>query len=129
MDESEWLVFTSEELSEKVEGSQPRLFEFLCTPGLSAVAYRLPAGSIDVQAPHLEDEVYLVLSGRAGFRVADHECKVAPGNILFVRAGVVHSYFDIEEDLTVVAVFGAQSRTVPNAAYLRGQERDGRTGI
>ena len=119
MDERDWQVFTSEELSEKVEGEEPRLFEFLRTPGLSAIVYRLPAGFRDVQAPHLEDEVYLVLSGRASFRVAEHECKVAPGNVLFVRAGTVHSYFDIEEDLTVVAVFG----TLPEPTNLRGQRK------
>ena len=108
--ESEWLAFTPEELAETVEGSQPRLVEFIHSPGLSGVVYRLPAGSIDVQAPHLEDEIYIVLSGCARFRVAEHECKVATGDVLFVRAGVVHSYFNIEEDLTVVAVFGARAR-------------------
>ena len=113
MGESEWLTFTSEELAEKVEGSQPRLVEFIHSPGLSGVVYRLPAGSFDVQAPHLEDEIYIVLSGRAGFRVAEHECKVAAGHVLFVRAGLIHSYFDIEEDLTVVAVFGARARAEP----------------
>ncbi len=108
MRKHEWQVFTLEELSAKVEGKEARLFEFIRTPALSCMAYRLPAGSRDMQAPHLEDEIYFVLSGRARVRVAGQERKVAPGNILFVRATLEHSFFDIEEDLVVVAVFGAQ---------------------
>ena len=108
MGEHDWQVFTSEELSKKVEGKEARLSEFIRTPTLSCIVYRLPAGSQDLQAPHLEDEVYLVLSGRARFQVAEQEHEIAPGSVLFVPAMIVHSFFNIEEDLTVVAVFGAQ---------------------
>jgi mannose-6-phosphate isomerase-like protein (cupin superfamily) len=107
LSEHDWEVFTVEELSAKVEGKEASVFEFLRTPTLSCMVYRLPAGSRDMQAPHLEDEVYFVLSGRARLRVAGLEREVAPGNILFIRATLEHSFFKIEEDLTVVAVFGA----------------------
>lgn len=38
--------------------------EFLRVPDLSAGLYILPAGSVDPQQPHTEDEVYYVISGR-----------------------------------------------------------------
>lgn len=110
MSEHDWEIFSSEELSAKVEGKEPSVYEFIRSPALSCMVYRLPAGSSDMQAPHLEDEVYFVLSGRAKLRVAGHEREVGPGKILFIRATLDHSFFDIEEDLTVVAVFGAQVR-------------------
>lgn len=110
MSERDWEVFSFEELSAKVEGKEPGIFEFIRSPALSCMVYRLPAGSSDMQAPHLEDEVYFVVSGRAKVRIAGQEREVRPGNILFIRSTLDHSFFDIEEDLTVVAVFGAQVR-------------------
>ena len=102
-----WQVFTLDELARKVEGKEPRIHEFLRVPALSCAVYRLPAGARDMQAPHMEDEVYFVVSGRAKLRVAGQEREVTPGNILYVRATSTHSFFDIEEDLTLIAVFGA----------------------
>ena len=59
-----------------------------------------------MQAPHLEDEIYIVLEGSARLRVNDLEHDVGPGMILFVGATNEHSFFDIVEDLTIVAIFG-----------------------
>jgi len=107
MSQDAWQVFTIDELAKKVEGEQTRIFEFLRVPALSCVVYRLPAGARDMQAPHLEDEVYFVVSGRAKLRVAGEEREVKAGHILYVRATSKHSFFDVEEDLTLIAVFGA----------------------
>ena len=60
-----------------------------------------------MQAPHLEDEVYFVVSGRARLKVGGQEQEVSAGKILFVRATSEHTFFNIEEDLTLVAIFGA----------------------
>jgi len=101
-----WQVFDLADLKRKVEGTEPRLFEFLRERGLSGAIYRLPAGARDMQAPHLEDEIYVVLDGRARLRVGAQEHEVRSGKVLFVRATAEHSFFDIEEDLTLLAVFG-----------------------
>jgi mannose-6-phosphate isomerase-like protein (cupin superfamily) len=68
--------------------------------------YHLPVGATDMQAPHLEDEVYLVIEGRARLRVDDIEQDVVPGTVLFVSATTEHSFFDVTEDLTLLAMFG-----------------------
>ena len=107
MSDTAWQVFQLEDLSEKVVGEEPRFHEFLRVPSLSGAVYRLPAGSRDMQAPHLEDEVYIVTEGRARLRVGDQDHEVRPGTILFVRATEEHSFFDVEEDLTLLAFFGA----------------------
>jgi len=109
MTEPAWQVFRLDDLTRKVEGSDPRFFEFLRVPTLSSAVYRLPAGARDMQAPHLEDEVYVVLSGRGRLRVGDQEHEVGEGTILFVRATTEHSFFDVEEDLTLLAFFGSTS--------------------
>ena len=60
-----------------------------------------------MQAPHLEDEVYLVLEGRAHLKVGEKDHIIKQGSILFVKATEEHSFFNIEEDLTVLTIFGA----------------------
>lgn len=109
MSEPAWQIFQLEELTKKVEGSEPRFHEFLRVPSLSGAVYRLPAGARDMQAPHLEDEIYMVLSGRGRLRVGEQEHVVGQGTVLFVRATAEHSFFDVEEDLTLLAFFGGAS--------------------
>lgn len=110
MTDSAWQVFELDELMKKVDGTEPRFFEYLRIPSLSSAIYRLPAGAKDMQAPHLEDEVYMVVAGRARLRIGDKDHDISKGTILYVRATEEHSFFDIEEDLTVIAFFGATNR-------------------
>lgn len=101
-----WEVFQLDELLPKAVANEPRFVEFLQRPGISAAVYRLPAGSRDMQAPHLEDEIYFVIEGKARLRINDAEKEVGPGSILYVRATEEHSFFDITEDLSLLAFFG-----------------------
>lgn len=107
MSEHAWQIFKLDDLAARVDGPEPRFYEFLRVSTLSCAMYRLPAGARDMQAPHLEDEVYFVVNGRARLRIGDQEHQIGKGMFLFVRATSQHSFFDIEEDLTLVAIFGA----------------------
>jgi mannose-6-phosphate isomerase-like protein (cupin superfamily) len=80
--------------------------EFLRVADLSAGLYELAAGATDPQAPHTEDELYHVVAGRATIRVGDEDRRVGPGSVVFVAAGVPHRFHAIEEDLSVLVVFG-----------------------
>jgi mannose-6-phosphate isomerase-like protein (cupin superfamily) len=90
--------------------------EFLRVPALSMGLYTLPAGSVDPQEPHDEDEVYYVISGRATIRVGDEDRPVQPGVLVFVAAGVEHRFHSIQEDLAVLVFFapaeGTGTRTI-----------------
>ena len=79
--------------------------EFLKVPDLSMGVYFLPAGGIDPQSPHTEDEVYYVTSGRAQVKVADENRSVQAGSIVYVEKNVEHRFHSIEEDLTVLVFF------------------------
>jgi mannose-6-phosphate isomerase-like protein (cupin superfamily) len=80
--------------------------EFLRVPDVSAGLYVLPAGGIDGQQPHTEDELYHVIAGRARITVGGDVRPVGPGSTVFVAATVPHRFHDIEEDLVVLVVFG-----------------------
>ena len=59
----------------------------------------------DPQQPHTRDEVYVVFSGRGHFVNGDAREPFAPGDLLFVPAGVPHRFEDFTEDLVVWVVF------------------------
>lgn len=110
MPSGSWKIFDVADLKQRVLGPEPRYYEFLSGARLSGGVYRLPAGSRDLQGPHLEDEVYVVLEGRARIRGAAEEQEVRPGMILFIQADSRHSFVDIEEDLTLLAIFSAAEK-------------------
>lgn len=56
--------------------------EFLRVSSLSTGIYRLPAGSVDPQRPHTEDEVYYVISGRCLFTCQGETTAAEPGSII-----------------------------------------------
>ena len=79
--------------------------EFLRADSMSVGLYTLPAGGVDRQQPHTEDEVYYVVAGRARFRLGAAEHLVKTGSILYVPAGVEHRFTCIREPLTLLVVF------------------------
>lgn len=86
--------------------------EHLSVPDLSVGVYRIPAGGTDPQSPHTEDELYVVMSGRARF-VGDDTGTVdaVPGTVIFVPAGEGHRFIDITEDLVALVFFGPAEGT------------------
>lgn len=106
----DWLVFQLAELMARVEPGTLSMTEFLRTPSLSCSVYHIPAGSGDMAKAHEEDELYLVLGGRARLRVGESEHAVHEGTLMYVHAACDHAFFDVEEDLTVLVFFGAPVR-------------------
>jgi len=96
------------------EASGERYLEFLRVPDLSMGLYILPAGGVDPQLLHTEDEVYYVESGRAKIKVADEDRAVQAGSIVYVAKNVEHRFHSIEEELTVLVFFAP-------AEYSNGQ--------
>jgi mannose-6-phosphate isomerase-like protein (cupin superfamily) len=80
--------------------------EFLSVPDLSGGLYVLEAGATDPQSPHTEDELYVVMSGRARVTVDGEQREIRAGSVIFVAAGVEHRFHDIEERLVLLVAFG-----------------------
>lgn len=94
----------SELETNQTQASRPYL-EFLRVPAMSAGVYVLPAGAIDAQKPHHEDEIYYVLRGRARFKADTEDREVSAGSVIFVAAEVGHRFYDITEEITVLVLF------------------------
>jgi mannose-6-phosphate isomerase-like protein (cupin superfamily) len=88
----------------RAAAAQPYL-EFLRVPALSVGLYTLEAGAVDGQSPHSEDEIYVIMSGRARITVGDQVRDVARGSVVYVAAEVPHRFHDIAERLEILVVF------------------------
>jgi mannose-6-phosphate isomerase-like protein (cupin superfamily) len=75
-------------------------------PDLSIGTYSIPAGGVDDQTPHTEDEIYVVTAGRARIVTDSGAADVGPGDVIFVPAGEGHRFVDIAEDLALLVIFG-----------------------
>jgi mannose-6-phosphate isomerase-like protein (cupin superfamily) len=89
--------------------------EFIRVDDLSVGLYVLPAGGVDRQQPHLEDEVYHVLDGRGRITVGDEVTEVEPGSIVYVAATVPHRFHDIAEELRLLVFFAPAESPVDPA--------------
>jgi mannose-6-phosphate isomerase-like protein (cupin superfamily) len=85
--------------------------EQLRSAELSFGTYLLPAGGVDNQSPHAEDEIYVVTAGRARIVTPDGSADVEPGSVIFVPAREEHRFVDITEDLALLVVFAPPYRS------------------
>lgn len=84
--------------------------EFLRVPPMSVGVYVLPAGGVDRQSPHSEDEIYYVVRGRGRLRHGSVDSDAVPGEVLFVPARVEHRFHTITEELVLLVVFAPAER-------------------
>ncbi len=93
----------------QLDHSRHEVREFFRSETVSMMIAFWPAGHVDNQAPHTEEETYFVAIGRGAIEVGDESRPVVPGSIIHIPRGVPHRFHSIEEDLTVV-VFWAPPR-------------------
>ena len=99
-------VASLEEARAEVQHRTGELYlEFLRRDSMSCGLYVLEPGADDPQEPHQEDEVYVVLEGRARLMVAGRDHPVGPGSVLFVARTVAHRFHDVSERLSVLVFF------------------------
>jgi mannose-6-phosphate isomerase-like protein (cupin superfamily) len=99
------LFQVAELIARRAAQGRPYL-EFLRVPHLSAGLYVLSAGAADGQAPHTEDELYVVLSGKGQLRVGERSTPVGPGSLCFVQSNAPHAFHSVTEELRLLVVFG-----------------------
>lgn len=98
-------AFQISQLIIEQQSSGKSYLEFLRVPSLSVGLYTLPAGGIDPQQPHNEDEVYYIVEGQGFIRVGQEDRAVETGTIVFVAANVEHRFHTISEDLKILVFF------------------------
>jgi mannose-6-phosphate isomerase-like protein (cupin superfamily) len=59
----------------------------------------------DNQTPHQQDELYVVVSGHGEFLNGSDRMSFAPGDVLFVPAGVDHRFLNFTDDFATWVIF------------------------
>ena len=98
-------VRSQQSLEVNRQASGKPYLEFLREPAISAGLYTLSVGGTDLQEPHTEDEVYIVLEGLAQIQIGDQDYRVKTGDTIFVPALREHRFHSILEELRVIVVF------------------------
>jgi len=100
--------FTAAELLRQLPGPAGERFAVALERGSLSIELYAPRGS-DPQQPHTRDEVYVVVSGRGEFVNGRERHAFAPGDLLFVPAGVEHRFEQFTDDLAVwVVLYGPE---------------------
>jgi hypothetical protein len=95
-------------------------------PGADRAIYLLRHGTMraglyapvleDRQAPHDQDELYIIATGAAWFVKEGARTTVSQGDLIFVQAGEAHHFYDISDDfLTWVVFWGPPGGERPSA--------------
>ena len=70
---------------------------------MSVEIYR--AVKTDLQTPHKQDELYVVISGSGEFLNDGNRNPFKPGDVLFVRAGIEHRFENFTDDFMTWVIF------------------------
>ena len=95
---------TPEKALAVVEASGDGSYGVLLEHGSLELGYYRPLGKDD-QQPHEQDEIYVVQTGSGKFLLGEEPIAFAPGDALFVPAGVEHRFVEFTEDFAAWVIF------------------------
>lgn len=95
---------TPEKALAAVAASDDGLYGVLLEHGSLELGYYRPQGS-DEQEPHDQDEIYIVHTGSGEFLLGEECIRFAPGDALFVPAGVEHRFVNFTQDFGAWVLF------------------------
>jgi len=82
----------------------PLPFAKLMEHGTMSVEYYAPA-EVDKQTPHRQDEIYIIMHGTGMFNRNGEIIAFAPGDVLFVPAGMEHRFENFTNDFATWVIF------------------------
>lgn len=95
---------TPEKALAAVSASDDGLYGVLLEHGSMELGYYRPLES-DEQTPHEQDEIYVIHTGSGVFIRGDERIPFAPGDALFVPAGVDHRFVEFSDDFATWVIF------------------------
>lgn len=60
---------------------------------------------VDLQQPHVQDELYVIISGTGNFYNNGIITDFKPGDVLFVPAGIEHRFENFTDDFSTWVIF------------------------
>jgi mannose-6-phosphate isomerase-like protein (cupin superfamily) len=88
----------------QLEGSNGQLFAKVMERGRMSVEIYRPVKT-DLQIPHQQDELYVIISGSGEFINNGNQTTFAPGDVLFVAAQMEHRFEHFTDDFATWVIF------------------------
>jgi mannose-6-phosphate isomerase-like protein (cupin superfamily) len=89
---------------QKLAADPGKLFVKIMEHGSMSVEIYRPIDA-DRQTPHLQDELYVIISGSGDFFNDGSRSSFQPGDILFVAAGKEHRFENFTQDFVTWVIF------------------------
>jgi mannose-6-phosphate isomerase-like protein (cupin superfamily) len=96
--------YTSAEAAKSAAANEVEPYAVMLRRGTLELGFYAPS-DVDLQQPHEQDEVYLILNGTGKFSNDGVVTDFGPGDALFVPAGVDHRFVEFTEDTEMWVVF------------------------
>ncbi|MEI9983949.1 MAG: cupin domain-containing protein [Aliidongia sp.] len=100
---TDWLISAAEALAQ-LPAPPAEQFLYLLEHGTAKIGLYAPRGT-DPQGPHKRDEIYVVWRGRGSFERDGERRGFAPGDVIFVPAGMTHRFVDFDDDFAAWVIF------------------------
>lgn len=100
---TDWM-FSLESALAALPDDPDRRFAYPIRHGSMRIGVYAPRGR-DEQAPHEQDELYIVASGRGSFVKDGERRPFAPGDAIFVEAHARHRFEDFSDDFSTWVIF------------------------
>lgn len=95
---------TVENAIQKLATEKKQHFTTLMERGTLSVEYYAPIQT-DAQQPHMQDELYIIISGTGIFYRGGERITFKPADILFVPAGMEHRFENFTADFATWVIF------------------------
>ena|ERR1700743_588030 len=95
---------STEDALQKLAANPEALFVKIMEHGSMFVEIYKPRIT-DHQTPHLQDEIYVIISGSGEFINGGERAPFSAGDILFVPAGVEHRFDNFTDDFATWVIF------------------------
>ena len=88
----------------QLNGKKGQLFAKVMERGSMSVEIYRPI-KVDDQTPHLQDELYVIITGSGEFLNDGKRSTFNPGDIFFVPAGIEHRFENFSVDFSTWVIF------------------------
>jgi len=98
------MKITVQEALDALYAHEGKTFLELFRHGSLSVEIYQPIGH-DLQQPHAQDEIYVIISGHGIFQNGEEKHPFHPGDVLFVPAGREHRFLEFSADFKTWVIF------------------------
>jgi mannose-6-phosphate isomerase-like protein (cupin superfamily) len=95
---------TVKDALDQLNSADGQLFNRVMESGAMSVEIYRPIKT-DLQTPHKQDEIYVVISGSGEFLNDGKRSAFGKGDVLFVKAEVEHRFENFTDDLVTWVIF------------------------